>query len=71
MFDNAQDKGDNHNRDGKNENYETWHIKENIVDKDCEHSFILDGECIGNMVAWSCKKCKRGRFLPLGVKITN
>lgn len=35
-----------------------------LNDPNCEHSFVLDGELIGDTRAWICSKCHRGTFLP-------
>jgi hypothetical protein len=39
-----------------------------LNDPNCEHSFVLDGEVIGDTRAWVCSKCHRGTFLPKTVK---
>lgn len=73
MVDTSGNWGDNLDRDAKNEDYEIWDLKdkEPITKKDCKHHFVLDGEEIGNTVAWKCTICNRGTFIRKGQRIIN
>lgn len=39
-----------------------------LFDPNCEHTFVLDDEEIGDTRAWVCSQCHRGTFLPKTVK---
>lgn len=73
MIDNDNVKSDNRSKDDKNEDYEIWDYsdKKPLTIKDCKHNFVLDGDEIGDYVAWKCIICKRGTFIRKGSKIIN
>lgn len=73
-IDNYNKSKDNSSIDANNENYEV--IKRDnlvpLIDPDCKHEFVKDDDEIDKASqSWICIKCKRGTFLPKGVKIIN
>lgn len=71
-IDNGNVYGDNETKDVDDE-YEVIRLDgvEPLNDPDCKHFFIKDSDTIGGMQAWICKRCKRGKFYPIGTTIIN
>lgn len=73
-IDNYNKTTDNASIDDNNENYEVIKLENSVplIDLDCKHNFVEDDDVIDDLSqSWICTKCKRGTFLPKGVKIIN
>lgn len=71
-IDSQQNNYHNKSSNDTNEKHEVVDLtkKEPITVKNCEHKFVLDGEEIGDRVAWKCTNCRRGVFLRKDQQIT-